>query len=119
MKENGIYGTELSKDALIFLLNHGEAMMPFNSFIWRNTLQGHNYWYEKALKWVICLYENYENINLAEKEKKSLSLDALMISCYNLLKYYCLEEEKKENLMKIDAYNKVTELYHKLHSESH
>ena len=105
LKENGIYGTHESKCILEFVTDFEEAMLPFNAFRWETTEQGHNYWYSKALKWVLYLYDKSEEANKSA---------AFVETCEELIKYYCLDGENEESLMKIDGYKDIVNLRNRL-----
>ena len=104
MKESGIYGANESKEVLAFTVDYDEAILPFNSFRWDTTSEGHNYWYCKAMEWVLYL----------DKTEKEISINRIKDELYELMKYYCLENSNEEELMKINAYKNVKELYDKL-----
>ena len=114
MKESGIYGANESKEVLAFTVDYDEAILPFNSFRWDTTSEGHNYWYTKAMEWVLYLYDNFENIDEKDKTEKEISINTIKDELYELMKYYCLENSNEEELMKINAYKNVKELYDKL-----
>ena len=60
LKEIGIYGSNYSKISIEFLREFSEAYFPFNSFRWDTSEQGHSYWFERAVNWLIFLYNNYD-----------------------------------------------------------
>ena len=114
LKESGIYGASESKEILCFTVDYDEAILPFNSFRWDTSNQGHNYWYEKAMEWVLYLYDNLENIDEEEKKNKEISVSKIKDELYELMKFYCLENAEESELLKIDAYKRVKELHSKL-----
>lgn len=114
LKENGIYGTNETKNVLSFVDDYDEAIMPFNAFRWEVSSQGHNYWYSKALKWILYLYDNYENIDKEEKTNKTISVDIIKDACNELIKFYCPDGVEEETLLGIDGYKEIKELYNKL-----
>ena len=114
LKENSIYGSKVSKDTLEFSIDYEEAMMPFNSFRWDTTNEGHNYWYSKSMEWVMYLYENLDNVDAEDKEQYSITTNAIKDGLNELILFYCLENSKEEELMKIEAYKDAKELYDKL-----
>ena len=114
MKESGIYGTPTSKDTLMFLDDYDEALLPFNSFRWDTTEQGHNYWYQKTMEWVLYIYDNVDGIDEEDKTKYNITEHSIMETLFELMKFYCLDNVSEEELMKMDAYKKVSELYDEL-----
>lgn len=114
MKESGIYGTPTSKDTLMFLDDYDEALLPFNSFRWDTTEQGHNYWYQKTMEWVLYIYDNVDGIDEEDKAKYNITEHSIMETLFELMKFYCLDNVSEEELMKMDAYKKVSELYDEL-----
>jgi hypothetical protein len=114
MKESGVYGASTSKDTLMFLDDYDEALLPFNSFRWDTTEQGHNYWYQKAMEWVLYIYDNVDGIDKEDKTKYNITEHSIMDNLFELMKFYCLDNASEEELMKMDAYKKVSELYDEL-----
>jgi hypothetical protein len=114
MKESGIYGTPTSKDTLMFLDDYDEALLPFNSFRWDTTEQGHNYWYQKTMEWVLYIYDNVDGIDKEDKTKYNITEHSIKENLFELMKFYCLDNASEEELMKMDAYKKVSELYDEL-----
>jgi hypothetical protein len=109
LKENGLYGSRESKDILEFITDYEEIMLPFNAFRWETTEQGHNYWYSKALNWILYLYDRFEDI-----DKEKISIDSIRADCNELIHYYCLDNESEESLLKINGYKEIIELRNKL-----
>ena len=66
------------------------------------------------MEWVLYLYDNFENIDEKDKTEKEISINRIKDELYELMKYYCLENSNEEELMKINAYKNVKELYDKL-----
>ena len=60
LKEIGVYGSNYGKLSIEFLREFSEAYYPFNSFRWDTSEQGHSYWFERAVNWLIYLYNNYD-----------------------------------------------------------
>jgi hypothetical protein len=114
MKAAGVYGSSVAKDSLIFLDDYDEAMLPFNSFRWDTTNEGHNYWYEKTMEWVLYLYDNFENIDDEDKTKYDITERNIKVILFELMEFFCLDNASEEELMKIDAYKRVSELHEKL-----
>ncbi len=114
LKENGIYGANETKNVLSFVDDYDEAIMPFNAFRWEVSSQGHNYWYSKALKWILYLYDNYENIDKEDKTNKNISVSVIKDACNELIKFYCLDGMEEETLLSIDGYKEIKELYNVL-----
>ena len=117
MKESRIYNMALFRDTSSFMNTFVDAFVPFNSFRWDTTSEGHNYWYAKAMEWVLYLYDNFENIDEKDKTEKEISINRIKDELYELMKYYCLENSNEEELMKINAYKNVKELYDKLNAK--
>ena len=114
MKEAGIYGASVAKETILFLDDYDEAMLPFNSFRWDTTNEGHNYWYEKTMEWVLYLYDNLENIDDEDKTKYGITERNIKVILFELMEFFCLDNVSEEELMKIDAYKRVSELHEKL-----
>lgn len=68
LKDENIYGSELMKNIIAFMNEFNDAIAPFNAFRWDTTLQGHDYWFEKEIKWLVFLHKNFNNIDNKEKE---------------------------------------------------
>ena len=103
LKENSIYGGDTSK-CLLSYFDRGEEMKPFNAFVWSGTVQGHNYWYEKQLGWVIFLYYNFNYLDAKIEKSKILNTLDSLIRCY--YKSTDTEEDKQ----KIPTYNVAKEI---------
>jgi len=114
MKENNIFGNNESKEILTFLDDYEEAILPFNSFRWDTTGQGHDYWYDKTMKWVLHLYDNLEYIDEDDKKRFNITPNTIKDEMYELIKFYCLEGAKEEDLMKNDSYKALKEKYDEL-----
>ena len=113
VKESGFYGSIESKESLQFIDKYSEMIMPLNSFVWDTTKQGHNYWYEKALNWVVFLYENLAKIDENEKSLYHLDDYCILNTLYDLLEDYYLEGSTIDELMKNESYAKAVNLYRK------
>ncbi len=114
LKEAGIYGSSKSKEILTFVDDYEEAIIPFNAFRWDTTKEGHNYWYEKTMEWVLYLYDNFENIDDEDKTKYDITERNIKVILFELMEFFCLDNVSEEELMKIDAYKRVSELHEKL-----
>lgn len=114
MKDSGLFGSAASRETISFLDDFEEALMPFNSFRWDTTEQGHNYWYSKSMYWILYLTNNMDDIDEDEKKKYEISNDTIRTCLYDLLNFYCLEGAKEEDLVKIEPFKEVKALYEKL-----
>ena len=63
LKEIGAYGSPESKCSLEFMEEFSEAYAPFNGFRWDTSAQGELYWFERAVNWLIFLFNNIDNID--------------------------------------------------------
>lgn len=114
MKDNGVFGSSASRETISFLYDFEEAMMPFNSFRWDSTEQGHNYWYSKSMQWVLFLYDNLNAVDEEDKKKYTIDEVAIKYCLYDLINFYCIEGSKVEDLEKIEPFKDVQSLYNKL-----
>ena len=71
LKDENLYGSELMKKIIEYMDAYDNAILPFNAFRWDTTLQGHDYWFAKEVRWLIFLYKNYSIIDENEKGKYS------------------------------------------------
>ena len=99
-----LFGGEISKGSLFFMDEYEEAFMPFNSFRWDLTSEGHSFWFEQAAEWIMYLYINRDNIDKEDAEKYGISVENFIINMTNLVENYSPEVTEKE-LMKIEAYS--------------
>jgi hypothetical protein len=88
--------------------------MPFNSFRWDTTEQGHNYWYSKSMYWILYLANNMDDIDEDEKKKYEINNDTIRTCLHDLLNFYCLEGAKEEDLANIEPFKEVKALYEEL-----
>lgn len=114
MKENNIFGNSEVKGIMSYIAEFNEYLLPFNAFRWETTEQGHNYWYDKAMKWILYLYSNLEYIDEEEKVLYSLHSHVIKRTIFELLHFYCIGGSNQEDLVKIDSYNKLNDLYEEL-----
>lgn len=112
LKENNIYGGDASKRILNYFTKYGAGItIPFNGFTWRYTVQGHNYWYEKSIGWIIFLIDNpYLVEGLKPEEKEKISEKTLISTLTRLVYYYCLEGEDEKTKMEMPMYRKAKEI---------
>lgn len=121
LKEIGAYGSSYGKLSIEFLREFSEAYYPFNSFRWDTSEQGHSYWYERAVNWLIYLYNNYDEeeykgFDAAMSKEKIANMISDMFVYYTpnaptesitIDKFAFYKEAKKileECAMKVDEY---------------
>lgn len=117
MKEQGVFLSKETKGVIEFVNDFDEVLMPFNSFRWDTTTQGHNYWYSKSLKWMINVFENFDAIDTEDKEKYRLTMCALVDNAYELIKYYCLDNATEEDLKAIEGFSELKEIHDRKNKE--
>lgn len=112
LKENNIYGGDASKRILNYFKKFEDGIaVPFNAFTWATTVQGHNYWYEKSIGWIIFLLDNpYLVEGLKPEEKEKINEKKLIRTLTRLVNYYCMAEESEESKMRMPMYRKAKEM---------
>lgn len=103
LKDNMVFGGDISKGSMFFMNDFNEAFLPFNSFRWDLTEEGHVFWFTKALEWIMCLYTNYDNIDDEDADKYGISIGAIFSNMEDLIENYS-PKLTEEELMKIKAY---------------
>lgn len=73
LKEIGVYATAEAKMSIAFMKEFSEHSYPFNSFRWDTSEQGDLYWFERAVNWLVFLYNNYDNIDEGLLTKKAIA----------------------------------------------
>jgi len=104
LKDRMLFGGEISKSSLFFMDEYKDAFMPFNSFRWDLTSEGHSFWFEQAAEWIMYLYINRDNIDKEDVKKYSISIENFIDGISDLVDNYAPDVTEKE-LMKIDAYS--------------
>lgn len=104
LKDNMVFGGDISKGSMFFMSDFNEAFLPFNSFRWDLTEEGHVFWFTKALEWIMYLYTNYDNIDDEDAEKYGISIGAIFSNMEDLIENYAPDLSEKE-LMKIASYS--------------
>jgi hypothetical protein len=106
LKDNMVFGGDISKGSMLFMNDFNEAFLPFNSFRWDLTEEGHVFWFTKALEWIMYLYTNYDNIDDEDVEKYDISIEAIFSNMKDLIENYS-PKLTEEELMKIKAYSEI------------
>jgi len=106
LKDNMVFGGDISKGSMLFMNDFNEAFLPFNSFRWDLTEEGHVFWFTKALEWIMYLYTNYDNIDDEDVEKYDISIEAIFSNMEDLIENYS-PKLTEEELMKIKAYSEI------------
>lgn len=101
LKECGVYGSPMKKNIIEFVDTFKCIYEPFNAFRWDTTSEGHNYWYDKALKWVIYMYDNIDSID----GDRDIILIRIKSALYALTRYYKLTDAK------VESYDKALRLH--------
>ena len=104
LKDNMVYGGDISKDSMLFMNYFNDAFMPLNSFRWDLTEEGHVFWFTKALEWIMCLYTNRDNIDKEDADKYGITANTIMENMNDLVENYAPDLSEKE-LMKIASYS--------------
>ena len=104
LKDNMVYGGDISKDSMFFMNYFNDAFMPLNSFRWDLTEEGHVFWFTKALEWIMCLYTNRDNIDDEDADKYGITANTIMENMNDLVENYAPDLSEKE-LMKIASYS--------------
>ena len=104
LKDNMVFGGDISKGSMFFMNDFNEAFLPFNSFRWDLTEEGHVFWFTKALEWIMCLYTNRDNIDDEDADKYGITANTIMENMNDLVENYAPDLSEKE-LMKIASYS--------------
>jgi hypothetical protein len=99
-----VFGGDISKGSMFFMNDFNEAFLPFNSFRWDLTEEGHVFWFTKALEWIMCLYTNRDNIDKEDADKYGITANTIMENMNDLVENYAPDLSEKE-LMKIASYS--------------
>jgi len=109
LKENSIFNVPLARNTIEYSNNYDDFLIPFNSFRWETTKQGHMYWFEKSLEWVMYLYSKLGEIDEDDKIRFILGEKTICESLNDLLDNYDCDIEEAD-LKKSDAYKKANKL---------
>ncbi len=68
LKDENLYGSEAMKKIIEYMETYNNVIVPFNAFRWDTTIQGHDYWFTKEIRWLTFLYKNFGVIDNDEKK---------------------------------------------------
>ena len=105
LKEIGVYATSYCNDSIMFLRTYSEPFVPFNSFRWDTTKEGFLYWFERALNWLIYLYNNADEV---EDDKVNKECCATVLNM--LLEVYA-DDESSKAVKLFACYNDITNIF--------
>ena len=108
LKEIGVYASSEGKQSIEFMREFSEPFYPFNSFRWDTSEQGHLYWFERAVNWLIFLYNNYDNIETDGFEKEDITKMHLALSLEGLFTEYL--PTNRPNLSTFAFYKEAVEI---------
>lgn len=114
LKENSLFNISLAKETVEYSNDYDDFLIPLNSFRWETTEQGHMYWFEKSLEWVMYLYGKLNEIDEDDKIRFELGEKTICETLGDLLYNYTDGYIVEEDLNKSDAYKKAKELYDSL-----
>jgi len=113
LKDNGLFKNKDSLTALFAVENYDVDYMPFNEFNWAKTEQGHRYWYEMSAKWLIYLFNRYNDLDESEIRRYNLSQKIIVQRIAVVIIDYHLPDDGEANNIKwysdceVDLYKKV------------
>lgn len=113
LKDNGLFKNKGSLTALFAVEHYCVSYMPFNEFVWTETEQGHGYWYEMSVKWLIYLFNRYNDLDESEIRQYNLSQKSIVQKIAEVITDYHLSDDGEANRIKwysdceVDLYEKV------------
>ncbi len=112
LKENSVFNIPLAKETVEYSNDYDDFLIPLNSFRWDVTNQGHTYWFEKSLEWVMYLYSKLNEIDEDDKIRFELGENTICEALSDLLDNY--GDVEGVDLNKSDVYKKAKELFNSL-----